>query len=93
MSVTARLKVLESGDMLSRIREIIASHGELPVDIGAVGEDDDLYKIGLTSFATVQIMLGLEEAFNVELPEQLLNRSTFSTLRHIQAALEQVVPA
>lgn len=79
--------------MMQRIREVIASHGELGVDVNALSEDEDLYKLGLTSFATVQVMLGLEEAFDIEMPEHLLNRTTFSSLRQIQSALAQVVPA
>ncbi|MEO6339176.1 MAG: acyl carrier protein [Caulobacteraceae bacterium] len=79
--------------MMARIREVIASHGELGIDVNSVADDEDLYKLGLTSFATVQVMLGLEEAFDVEMPEHLLNRATFSSLSQIQSALAQVVTA
>ena len=76
--------------MIEQIRQIISEVGELQVDVASLAEDDDLYKAGLTSFATVQVMLGLEQAFDIELPEHLLNRSTFSSMRMIEAALSQV---
>ena len=38
------------------IREIVAQHGRLSVDINDLDEDADLYNAGLTSLATVGIM-------------------------------------
>ncbi|GGE89285.1 acyl carrier protein [Stappia taiwanensis] len=65
------------------IRTILAQHGKLPVDAATLNEDSDLYAAGLSSFASVQLMLAIEEEFDIEFPENLLNRKTFSTIATI----------
>ena len=72
------------------IRDIVAQHGKLPVDISTIGDDSDLYAAGLSSFASVQLMLALEEHFDVEFPETLLNRKTFQTLAAIAQAVDSI---
>ncbi len=73
--------------MKAKIRELVAQYGGLSVDPAMLQEDADLYEAGLASFASVQLMMGLEDAFGVEFPETLLNRATFGSLRAIEAAL------
>ena len=69
------------------VRSLIASTCELPVDPQTLTDDADLYAAGLTSFASVQLMLGLEQAFDIEFPDRLLNRRTFATIRNIRDAV------
>ena len=76
--------------MQAEIRRILDQHGALSTPAAALGEDEDLYAAGLKSFASVQLMLALEEAFDVEFPEHLLNRRTFSSIRAIETALGQI---
>ena len=52
----------------------------LQADIDGLADDADLYAAGLNSHATVNLMLALEEAFDVELPDRLLRRRTFSSV-------------
>jgi len=49
-----------------------------------------LYDAGLTSFASVQIMLALEEEFDIEFPEAMLTRRTFSSIAHMADAVSQL---
>ncbi len=63
-----------------RVRRIVGDHGKLSVDTSRISDDADLYELGLTSFATVQLMLALEEEFDVEIPDRLLNRRTFQSV-------------
>lgn len=76
--------------MKDKIRAIIAAECKLPVDVASLGDDDDLYSKGLTSFSSVQLMLGLEDAFNVEFSEKMLNRRTFQSISAIAAALTEL---
>lgn len=69
------------------IRDVLASYGRLAVDVGALGDGDDLYAAGLTSHASVNVMLGLEDAFDIEFPEHLLRKTTFSSVASIREAL------
>lgn len=72
------------------IRQIIAEHGRLPVDVASLGDDTDLYRSGLTSHASVNVMLALEDAFDIEFPDAMLRKSTFESVSAINAALQEL---
>jgi len=76
--------------MRDRIREILRSHAQLPVGAGELADDADLYQAGLTSHASVNLMLALEDEFQVEFPESLLLRRTFESVNAIQDALQKI---
>lgn len=69
------------------IRDILEANGRLPVSAMSLRDEDDLYQHGLTSHATVNVMLALESAFDVEFPDVLLRRDTFKSVAAIRAAL------
>ena len=69
------------------IREILKQHGRLSVDVSSLDEESDLYSAGLTSLATVGIMLALEDRFDIEFPESMLSRKTFKSLSSIAEAV------
>ncbi len=72
------------------IREILQTNGKLPVSAMTLRNDDDLYQHGLTSHASVNIMLALESAFDIEFPDVLLRRDTFKSVEAILAALSSL---
>jgi acyl carrier protein len=72
------------------VRRILGAHGKLTVAVAEVGLDDDLYRCGLTSHATVNVMLGLEDEFDVEFPNHLLRKSTFESIHAIVDALNEI---
>lgn len=72
---------------IDAIREIVAQHGRLSVDVKTLGEESDLYGVGLTSLATVGIMLALEDRFDIEFPESMLSRKTFKSVSTIAEAV------
>jgi len=74
-----------------QIRELIASHKIIPVPVERVRDEDDLYDLGMTSFASVQLMLALEEAFDIEFPEHMLNRKTFQSIAMIDRSVSELV--
>ncbi len=74
--------------MDEQIRRVIDEHARLTVDVSTLSDDDDLFEAGMTSHANVNVMLALEEAFDVEFPEEALRRETFESIAAIRAALE-----
>ena len=72
------------------IREIVAQQGRLSVDVFGLDETSDLYSAGLTSLATVGIMLALEDRFDIEFPESMLSRKTFNSVASISEAVLQL---
>jgi acyl carrier protein len=69
------------------IREILAQHGRLSRDIQDLDVEGDLYGAGLTSLATVGVMLALESHFDIEFPESMLKRGTFRSIAAIAEAV------
>jgi len=76
---------------LAAIREILAQYGRIAVDASGLRIDSDLYEAGLTSLATVNVMLALENHFDVEFPDAMLGRKTFSSLESIAEAIAELV--
>lgn len=72
------------------IRAVLAEHGRLGVDARSIDESKDLFDAGMTSHASVNVMLALEDAFDVEFPERMLKRSTFESIAAIRAGLLEV---
>jgi len=68
-------------------------HARLIVDVADLSDDDDLYKFGMTSHASVTVMLALEDAFEIEFPERMLRRGTFASVSSIQLALVELISA
>jgi len=73
-----------------QVREVVATYGRLAIDVATLSDDDDLYRAGLTSHASVNLMLALEDAFDVEFPERLLRRQTFESVSAIRDAIQQL---
>ena len=74
----------------ARVRDVVRQHARLPVDVDTLGDDSDLYQAGLTSHASVNLMLALEDTFEVEFPDALLLRRTFETINAIAEALSNI---
>jgi acyl carrier protein len=79
-----------TSETISRIREVLRDSARLPVDVDGLDEDADLFQAGMTSHASVTLMLALEDAFDIEFPDQMLNRSVFTTIAAIAGAVEQL---
>ena len=82
-----------SDDLTSRIRQVLAQHGRLATDLAGLADDADLYQAGMSSHASVNVMLGLEGEFDIEFPDALLTRSVFASIAAIRAAVAQLTGA
>ena len=76
--------------MDERIREVIDRYGKLGTSAAQLDEHADLYQAGMTSHASVSVMLGLENEFDVEFPDRMLKRSVFESIASIRAALTEI---
>ena len=76
--------------MTDEIRKILKEHGRLPVDVDDLRDDADLFQAGMTSHASVNVMLALEDAFDLEFPDHMLKRSVFESIASIRAALDEL---
>jgi acyl carrier protein len=69
---------------------VLRDHARLPDDVDSLGDHADLFVAGMTSHASVNVMLALEDAFDVEFPDSMLKRSVFATIADMAAALGQL---
>ena len=76
--------------IIDKIRTVLAQHARLSVDANTLGEDSNLYEAGLTSLTTVNLMLALEEAFDIEFPDNKLGRKTFESIQSIADTIEDI---
>ena len=75
----------------AEIREVVRAHARLAVDVDALTDDADLYQAGLTSHASVSLMLALEDRFDVEFPERMLRRGAFASVASIRSGLTELL--
>lgn len=76
--------------MSEEIRQILRDNARLPVDAGGLATDADLYQAGMTSHASLDLMLALEDHFDIEFPDRMLTRGVFSSIASIEAALAEL---
>lgn len=74
-----------------QIRFIVAEHARLSINVNELVDDSDLYSAGLTSLTTVNLMLALEDHFNVEFTDAMLGRKTFGSIQSLAEAIEELV--
>ena len=74
----------------AKIREVLTQHARLPVDVDTLSPDTDLFGAGMSSHASVSVMLGLEDAFDVEFPDEMLKREVFESIAAIESALRKL---
>ncbi len=72
------------------VKDLIAKHGGLSADVASLADDADLYAAGLSSFASVQLMLAIEETFDIEFPDRMLNRKSFQSIGAISACVAEL---
>ena len=77
-------------DNQTAIRGVLREHARLPVDPDALAEQDDLFQAGMSSHASVNVMLALEDRFDLEFPDAMLKRSAFESIAAIADAVGQL---
>jgi acyl carrier protein len=79
-----------SSQVSSAIRNVLREHANLAVDVDILPDDGSLFDAGLSSMSTVNVMLALEDAFDVEFPESMLSRKTFESVHAITEAVSSL---
>jgi len=56
----------------------------------AIGSNDDLRSMGLTSMGMVKLMMAVEVAFNISVPDDDLHPDNFRSVRAIEALITRL---
>lgn len=81
---------MDSTAIETAVRSVLADQGKLSEDAQSIAVDADLYRAGMTSHASVNVMLGLEDEFDIEFPEERLTKATFTSVQSITEAVEAI---
>ena len=73
--------------ILPSLRQLI-SEQVIPLN-DAFGDESDLYQEGLDSMALMQLILQLEQGFDIRLDASDLGRENFQSLRSIQQLIQK----
>lgn len=75
---------------VQEVRRVLVEQGRLASPADQLAVDDSLYEAGMTSHASVNVMLALEDAFDLEFPDRMLTRNVFETIGSIANALDEL---
>lgn len=81
----------DAQDRTGQVRQILKDHARLSQDVSVLPDEADLYQAGMTSHASVNVMLALESEFNIEFPDHMLKRNVFDSIASIRAAIDELV--
>ena len=76
--------------MKEKIIKILDKYGRLVIETKDLKDNTDLYEVGLSSHASVNILLSLENEFGIEFPDDVLNKKMFSSINNLIEAVESV---
>jgi len=82
--------MLDRVAMTSRLEEIVRQAAPGQAALARVAEDADLYEAGLSSMAMVKLMLSVEAAFDIAIPDADLHPDNFRTIRAIEALVARL---
>jgi len=76
--------------MEQQIRSILETSAHLGVPVQGLDANSDLFALGLSSLATVDVMLAIENAFDVEFSDEYLCRKTFRSIASLTSVVAQL---
>ncbi|MEE9386240.1 MAG: acyl carrier protein [Nannocystaceae bacterium] len=80
-------------DTTLAIRNVLREHARLGDAVATLEEDASLYDAGMTSHASVDVMLALESEFDLEFPDRMLRREVFESVAAIRDAVLELQEA
>jgi acyl carrier protein len=80
---------IDQRSTIDSVRALVVQQLNLPAHGGQPGPQENLWNLGMTSLTCLGLLLSVEDAFGVALPETALKESTFRTLATISAAIEE----
>lgn len=68
-----------------RVKNVIVKALNLEIDPGEIGDDDILFggEMGLNSMAMIELVVGIEEEFNIEVSDEDLRPEVFESVNTI----------
>jgi acyl carrier protein len=77
-------------DLRSEVRDVLGAHARIPSGIDSLSDNANLFEAGMSSHASVSVMLALEDAFDIEFPDSMLKRSVLQSVTDIALAIGEL---
>lgn len=78
-------------DVKEQIRWIVQDNAGLRLPREQIQDSTDLYRAGMTSYSSVQLMISLENELGLEFPDAMLSRDVFESIDSIAAAVANLL--
>ena len=90
MTGVSDIQQFTGSSLRERIRRVCKENVVLGVPLEELRDSTDLYRAGMSSHASVLLMVALENEFGVEFPDGMLSRDVFESIDSIATAIESV---
>ena len=77
----------------TRLQTVLRPHLRFLDRQQPIPRNEDLGKLGLDSMAAINLLLDLEQAFNIKIPDSLLTAETFETAASLEETIRPLVEA
>lgn len=78
-------------EVSKRVRNVLTAQAQLRTGLDQLADEQSLYDAGMTSRASVSVMLGLEGEFDIEFPDTMLRRDVFESVAAISQAVSTLL--
>ena len=78
---------LGNGAVLATLKDFVVEHIEALESIDDVADDSELSDLGLDSMSALNLLLDIEDEFDVQFPEEYLTPEVFSTPSSLERAI------
>lgn len=79
-----------STELTVQIRQLIDENSGIELS-DSIGNEDDLFAHGLQSLDCVRILVAVEDEFEIELPNEKIERSIFSTVANLATTVAETL--
>lgn len=76
---------------IAEIRSIVIGQAQLPVDAKQISDTTDLDDVGITSLARMNVILALEDRFQISIPDEMMTRKNFASITAVSKTVDAVL--
>lgn len=76
---------------LNEVRDLVVAQAHLPPSSDSISDTTDLDDAGLTSVTRMNVIIAIEEHYEIQFPDEMLTRETFQSIQSIFNAVKCLV--
>lgn len=81
---------MNKNEMKDKILEIVKEYVDEEITKGNIAMDESLSDLGLDSFKVIYMLLDIEEAFGIQIPDTMLSPELFESAETLCKAVEKL---